>query len=136
MFFLVYVGTEMAVRIKDLIDKIKAISLMADGAVSFKSKCRATRANARFFWELLVDLEALEEDQANVLEEPLKVVEAVLVVAERTVESACQLGWFQEWLKTEEITFAVCELERRFMRAHKGTTMILSLSHLYIDQNT
>lgn len=122
----------MAVHIKELIDKIKWIRDMADGAVSFKSKCRATRANSVHLWEFLYDLEDLEEDHASTLEEPLKVVRDVVVKAEQFVKDHSQLGWLQEFWTMGKVAFEVCELEREFMHAQRGA-IIHPFLHKSVD---
>lgn len=119
----------MAVRIKELINSIIRIRDMADGAVSFKSKCRATRANVMHLWEFLDDLKDLEHSHASALEESLEVVKAVLLKAEQVVKDNSQLGWLEEFWTMYEMASEFNELERRFLHGRKGA-IALQLLHI------
>lgn len=123
-------GADMVIHISELMSEIYGIKHMADGAVSFKSKCRAMRANAMHLLEFLYDLVGVEKSHAGTLEHPLKVVKDVLLEAEQFVKRISQLGWLQEVWKMKKTASEVHVLERKFTHAQKGTiTPFLHIDH-------
>ena len=106
--------------IDQLIFTVVRIESLADGAVSFKSKCWATRALARRVLEYLCDFKAYEAENADILEAPLTEVETVLDKAKELMLKASKIGWLGVVFDTQQMGKKFHQLETQFEMAQGG----------------
>ena len=106
--------------IDQLIFTVEMIERLADGAISFKSKCWATRALARRVWEHLQYFKPYEAESADILETPLTQAEAVLEKAKEMTSEASKVGWLEEFWKMQQMDKKFHDLEMEFERVQIG----------------
>ena len=106
--------------IEQLIFMVGTIEGLTDRAISFKSKCWATRALARRVFEYLSDFKAYEAENADILEIPLTQVEAVLEKAKELMLKASRIGWLEELWKIKQMDMKFHELDMEFQKVQIG----------------
>ena len=106
--------------IEQLIFTVGRIEGLADRAISFKSKCWATRALAMRVFEYLHDFKAFEAKNADILENPLTQVEAVLEKAKKLMLKASRIGWLEELWKIQQMDKKFHDLEMEFNMVQIG----------------
>lgn len=105
---------------EQLIFTVGEIGWLADGAISFKTKCRATKALAMRVFEYLHDFKAYQVGNADILKAPLAQVEAVLHKAKEMTLKASRMGWLDELCKTQQIEKEFHSLEMEFEMVQIG----------------
>ena len=110
----------MAPLIDQLIFTVEMIEGLADGAISFKSKCWATRALARRVLEYLEDFKPYEAESADILETPLTEAGVVLEKAKEMTAEASKVGWLEEFWKMQQMDKKFHYLEMEFERVQIG----------------
>lgn len=113
-------GAIMPTLIDQLIFTVGEIGGLADEAISFKSKCRATRALAIRVFEYLHDFKEYEAENTDILEVPLTQVDTVLKKAKEMLLEASRIGWLKELWKIQQMDKKFHDLEMEFNMAQIG----------------
>ena len=106
--------------IEQLISTVGEIGWLADMAISFKSKCWATKALAMRVFEYLHYFKPCEAENANILEAPLTEAGRVLEKAKEMTLEASRIGWLEEVFDAQRMGRKFHDLEIEFQRVQIG----------------